>query len=84
LPDSTTAGTCSAAGANSTAGTRSTAATFTHALRRRQADAREQYGCGQQEPALSNAVHMNLLRFFAAFLDAVLSNSGVQFDRDAR
>jgi hypothetical protein len=36
-------------------------AAFTHALRRRQADAREQHCCGQQEPALSRAVHPNLL-----------------------
>src|SRR5262249_37661174 len=79
-----TAGTCSTAGANAATGTRSTAATFAHALCGRQADAREQHGRGQQEPTLSNAVHMNLLRYFAIVLDAVLSNRSVPFNGDAR
>src|SRR5204863_340043 len=43
-----------------------TAATITHALCRRQTDAGEQRCCGQQEPARSNAVHVNL-RLLAAF-----------------
>ena len=65
----------SATGADSAASTHSaTACTFTHTLRRRQADAGEQHRCGQQEPALSNAVHLNLLRLVHSF--ATRKNGG--------
>jgi len=66
------AATCATAGAHS--GARAAGTHSTSTLRGRQTDAGKQYCCGQQEPALNHIIHLNLLRCFAAFLDALLSN----------
>jgi hypothetical protein len=74
--DSTAAaGAHSATGAGAATGTHSAAATFTHALCGRHADAHEQHGRGQQEPALSNTVHINLLHCLDALVRTAASNS---------